>query len=105
MVKTVEKVGEAYGWQRAEFPAGTRHRDGLYSTVGGERLFIDGGVLFLPAELLGPGVEFGSVTRLVMVKSGSGERLMFVRAKDFVRAAPEFAEAVQEVTLVYGCRL
>jgi hypothetical protein len=105
MVKTVTKVGEAHGWLRAEFPAGTRHPDGLYSTLGGERLLIDGGVLFLPMELLGPDVEFGWLTRLVMVKSEAGERLMFVRAKDCVALRPGVAGLVGDVARVYGCSL
>lgn len=105
MVKTVAKVGEGHGWRRAEFEPGTRHPDGLYSTVEGERLYIDGGALFLPAELLGRDVVFGPVTRLVMMKSESGERLMFVRGKDFLNAEPELAEVVQELARCYGCSL
>ena len=105
MVETVTKVGEAHGWQREEFPAGTKHPDGLYSTVEGERLYIDGGALFLPTELLGRNVAYGPVTRFVMVKTEACERLMFVRAKEFLRAAPEFAETVQELARIYGCGL
>jgi hypothetical protein len=105
MVERITKVGEAHGWLRADFPAGTRHPDGLYSTVGGEKLFIDGGVLFLPMELLGPDVEFGWLTRLVMVKSRAGERLMFVRAKECVALRPGVAGLVEEVARVYGCSL
>ena len=105
MVETVTKVGEAHGWLRAEFPEGTRHPDGLYSTLEGERLYIDGGVLFLPMELLGRDVEFGWLTRLVMVKTGAGERLMFVRAKECVALRPGVAELVAEVARVYACSL
>jgi hypothetical protein len=105
MAKTLSKVSEMKGWKRVTVAPGTKHPDGVYSTLEGERFVIDGGVLFVPTELLEPNVEFMGFTRLVLVKSVDGGRQMFVRGGDFLELRPEAGELVRDVARVYGCSL
>ena len=105
MVKTLSKVSEVNGWSPVTVTAGKKHPDGVYSTLEGEKFVIDGGVLFVPMELLEPNVEFLGFTRLVLVKSADGGRQMFVRGGEYVALRPEAGDLVREVARVYGCSL
>jgi hypothetical protein len=79
--------------------------DGLYRFKGGEQMWIEGGVLFLPVEVLHPIVVLTCGRMLRRVYDNRGRARFFMRASDVMAEAPSLTADVQAVAVKYGCEL
>ncbi len=84
---------------------GRKLEDGLYRFKGGERMWIKGGVLFLPVEVLHPLVVLTCGRMLHGVYDNRGRARLFMRASDVMAEAPSLVADVQAVAAKYQCQL
>ncbi len=89
-----------------EYDASSRKlADGLYCFKGGELMWIQGGVLYLPVEVLHPLVLLTSGRMLRRVNDGRGVAHFFIRAADVMAEAPGLAADVKAVAAKYQCKV
>jgi hypothetical protein len=73
--------------------------------VGGVHVWIKGGVLHLPVEVLHPLLALTSGKPLYVVEGSCGRKFTFMRGADVVAVAPNLGEDAQKVAARFGCSL
>lgn len=68
-------------------------------------VWIEGGVLHLPAEVLHPLVVLTCGKPLHIVTTARGRKLTFIRAADVIAESPHMAGDVRKVAARFGCSL
>ncbi len=73
--------------------------------VGELHVWIKGGVLYLPVEVLHPLVALTCGKPLYVVEGSCGRKFAFMRGADVVAVAPNLGEDAQKVATRFGCSL